>query len=354
MNTAARKVGNGQNQQSIESVQIDAIRALTRELPLNDFGLPVGVYRTDLLPFHDYKPGRQTLVAIDEGVATSVVVDEGVIESDTDSEHEGAPTTNDVTTPHVFRTAGFPTKDLAVAFVPLQYDEGYPAFDTGMPFWSRLEYEPPDAYEAFSKYLAMNLGAPATSVDPEDDYDGKAASGTRSIAQLATELHPDSNLLQMIDLYKGYYHLYYWGMRAQAYDLCRVAQYRKQQEHRAIETQDEHYITSRRLRHRLMQYMDSDDEFWDLMTPKVGLDMLKTITQLERISAGLPAAGPMSEEAAARGGIPFEIELRTVALRNQPAGGKTIDEEGNILDAALEDAASTEILQKLIIRAGGN
>lgn len=341
MNTAAKEVPD--RQQSIESMQIDAIRALTRELPLNDFGLPVGIYRTDLLPFHDYKPGSQQLVAIED-----VDVEE--------IEHAGAPTTE--ITPHVshvFRTAGFPTKDLTVAFVPLQYDEGYPAFDTGMPFWSRLEYEPPDAYEAFSKYLAMNLGAPAREIDDVEDfeYDGKEASGTRSIARMAAELHPDSNLLQMIDLYKGYYHLYYWGLRAQSYDLCRVAQYRKQQEHRAIETQDEHYITSRRLRHRLMKYLNDEEECWGLMTPKVGLDMLKTITALERISAGLPASGPMSEEAAAKGGTPFEIELRTVALRNQPVGGSTIDEKGTILDHALEDPESTEVLQRLIIRAGG-
>ncbi len=345
MNTAVREV-QGQQSQSQESRQIEAIRALTAELPLNDFGLPVGIYRTDLLPFHDYQPvgnGRKHDL---------LITDDPLIRDDPGVEQEGAPATD--IAEHVFRTAGFPTKALTVAFMPLQYDEGYPSFDNGMPFWQRLEYEPTDAYEAFQKYLHMSLGRVSSGDDFEEDYDGLAASGTRSIAHMAAEQYPDGDLLQMIDVFKGYYHLYYWGMRAHAYDLCRVAQYRKQQEHRAIETQDEHYIVSRRIRHRLMKYFDDEEEFWGLMTPKIGLEMFKAMTQLERVSAGIPAAGPMSEEAAARGGTPFEVELQTVALRNQTSKGVTITDEGELLDAALEDPASTEILQRMIIRAGGN
>lgn len=352
MSTAlARDTQSPQSRQ--ESIQIEAIRALTGELPLNDFGMPIGIYRTDLLPFHNYQPNsngrKHDLLIIDDPLGPSekqegAPVRENGAEPEAEAEAE----------PHVFRTAGFPTKDLAIAFMPLQYDEGYPSFDNGMPFWQRLDYEPTDAYEAFHRYLQMSLGRASSSDDVEDEYDGVAASGTRSISHMAAEMFPDGDLLKMIDVFKGYYHHFYWGMRANAYDLCRVAQYRKQQEHRAIETQDEHYITSRKLRHRLMQYFDSTDDFWDLMTPKVGLDMLKTVTQLERISAGIPAAGPMSEEAAARSGTPFEIELQTVALRNLPSKGSTITDEGEILDQALQDPASTEILQRMIIRAGGN
>lgn len=344
MSTAAKDVSE-RVAVSQQDMQIDAIRNLTKELPLNDYGLPVGVYRTDLLPFHDYvRPGSKDLVVVevDDSVASPSV------------EQEGAPATEVAVQEHIFRTAGFPTKSLAIAFMPLQYDEGFPAFGNGGPFWSRLEYEPTDAFAAFHQYLQMSLGKAASSDDVEDEYDGTAASGIRSISQLASDLHPDSNLLEMVDLYKGYYHLYYWGMRAHAYDLFRVAQYRKQQEHRAIETQDEHYITSRRLRHKLMQYFDSEEDFWDLMTPKVGLDMLKTLTQLERISAGIPAAGPMSEEMAAKAGVTFEMELQTVAQSNRPSQGTTITDEGELLDNALKDPHATEILQRLIIRSGGN
>lgn len=349
MSTAASEVQKPESQVGQESIQIDAIRNLTSELPLNDYGLPVGIYRTDLLPFHDYVPPGTKDLAV--AVVDAVVVDDVPV-----VEQEGAPSRDTEVIPadHIYRMAGFPTKGLTVAFMPLQYDEGFPAFGSGAPFWARLEYEPADAFAAFHKYLMMSLGSAASSEDVEDDYDGAAASGIRSISQLASEMHPDSDLLRMVDLYKGYYHLYYWGMRAHAYDLFRVAQYRKQQEHRAIETQDEHYITSRRLRHKLMQYFDSQEDFWDLMTPKVGLDMLKTLTQLERISAGIPAAGPISEEMAAKAGMTFEMELQTIAQTNRPSQGTTITDEGELLDSALKDPAATEILQRLIIRSGGN
>ncbi len=322
-----------------EALQVEAIRNLTSEIPLNDFGLPTGVYRTDLLPFHDYKPTNGT-----NGVKVTLVEGNGA------DLMPGAPASKEVPAPIEYRTAGFPTKALSTAFVPLQYDEGFPAFMDGSPFWGRLEFEPTDAFQAFQRYLQMNLGRPASNDDDEDH--GSAASGTRSVTQLATTLHPDSSLLKMASLYQGYYHLYYWGLRSHAYDLFRVAQHRQQQELRAIETQDEHYVQSRRIRHRLTQYMDNEEEFWDMMTPKVALEMHKHLTQLERISAGIPAAGPMKDESESNRGTPFEIAFRTVAQSNRTSKGVTITDEGEILDKALEDPAVTETLQELIIRSG--
>ena len=199
----------------------------------------------------------------------------------------------------------------------------------------------------------MNLGK-AANIE-EDEYDGKEASGTRSLSKLVMELHPDSNVLRMTEIYQTYYHLYYWGSRAHAFDLFRVAQFRKQTELRAIETQDEHYVASKRIRHRLMQYFQSEEEFWELMTPKVAIDFFKTATQLERISSGVPAAGPESESREDSAGKPFEVTFRTIAQTNRStSAGATVNEDGEILDKALEDPAVTETLQELIIRTGGS
>jgi hypothetical protein len=348
--------------QTQEQMQIEAVRALASEIPLNDFGLPIGIYRTDLLPFHDYKPDARDSYAPhalqSSASGASGVIDLIDISALGDQQGLNSPTTpvtfelTELAEVGVYRIAGFPAKDLSLAFIPLQYDEGFPAFDSGLPFWNRLDFEPSDAYAAFQEYLRMPLG---TTGDPEDDeYAGTSASGTRSLSTLVVSLEGnDSHVISAIARYQEYYHLYYWGMRAHAYDLFRVAQYRKQQELRAIETQDEHYVQSRRLRHRLMKYMDDEENFWDLMTPKIGLDMLKTITQLERISAGIPAAGPMSEEDRERAGNPFEVVLRTVAQSNRRKETTLITDDGQVLDNALKDPAATEILQELIIRSGG-
>jgi len=323
---------------------------------MNDFGLPTGIYRTDLLPYHDYKEHSPTIAPVAPMGGNGVGV--GVIEH-SDIENDLSLTSvpqEEQTELDIYRIAGFPAESLHGAFMPLQFDEGFPAFENGQPFWSRLEYEPNDAFEAFQKYLQMSLGTPGTVPkydDTDNEYDGTSATGTRNISILAANQFVDKQVLQMAQIYQQYYHLYYWGMRAHAYDLYRIAQYRTQQELRMVETQDEHYVQTRRLRHRLMQYMNNEEEFWDMMTPKTGIDMFKTVTTLERISAGLPASGPINEANEANRGKPFEVTLRSVAQTNRRVQNVSLDEEGEVLDKALEDPETTEVLQELIIKTGG-
>lgn len=393
----------------------EIMRRLTDELPLNDFGLPIGIYRSDLLPIHEFRglgqpnlalpspeaptepQGRartadaETIsevaddssrphsesttapltLAADEVVAepvdTGVSVDPFLILAgsfpggDGEAAQRPHPRSNGTDTPLAplapvapkeYLIAGFPWASLQKAFVPLHFDEGFPSFDTGAAFWDKMPFEPMEAFQAFQRYCQMARGR-SPDYEDEEDY-GEAASGSRSISLLVGQMYPrgdDALVLSSIDRFKEYYHLYYWGLRARAYDLFRVAQYRQQQELRAIETQDDHYIQSRKLRHRLSQYMDSEEEFWDLMTPKVAIDMLKQLTTLERISAGIPATGPQVESE--RAGQSLEVALRTVAQTHSKDKLTTIDEDGNVLDEALNDAAATEILQQLIIRTGG-
>ncbi len=321
---------------SQEQVQIEAIRALTEETPLNDFGMPTGIYRTDMLPFHDYIPKRIALGIVKETVVPS--------------ETEGSPDLQLANgEDKEYRIAGFPARALGAALMPLQYDEGYPAFDNGIPFWGRFEHEPVDAFIAFQEYLSMQRGR--ASNEKEDEYNGESASGLRSITELVTRNHPNETLVKTA-LYQGYYHLYYWGMRAHAYDLFRVAQHTKQQELRAVETVEEHYVLSRRLRHKLMSFFDGED-FMDLMTPKTAVDMLKTLTQMERVSAGLPAGGPASEGSNGKMGVTFEATLKSVSQTHRSEKGHTLTEDGEILEEVLKDPAATEVIQKLIIRSTG-
>jgi len=381
-----------------ETLDIDytvlALRQLAAELPMNDFGLPTGIYRTDLLPFHEYVPPGAPTKIDDPEITTGVPGDPGIPDTPAQESEEldalapsdvsadpfsssvdafsllagqgdGAPdympartSTREAPTLDLevaeYRIAGFPAKSLHNAFVPLQYDEGFPAFEDGRPFWGRLEFESSDAYLIFQRYLQMSFGRAS---DPEDEDDfGIAAQGTRSINSLVLQLTPginDAKLLELTERFKQYYHLYYWGLRAKSYDLFRVTEYRQKQELRAIETQDDHYIQTRKLRKRLEQYMESDEEFWDMMTPKTGIDMFKTITQLERVSAGIPAGGPMTKEVEG-GGRSFEVAFRTMAQdqHGESVVGDTISEDGHILDKALEDPAATKILQEIIIKSG--
>ncbi len=345
-----------------QSQAVEAIRALSAELPLNDFGLPIGIYRADLLPFHDYAPPNATALAIPDLRPSEM----GDGPSDTDIALRPANPLSEGPDPSLpgvpegpevdvseYRIAGFPAKALNQAFVPLQYDEGFPAFQDGRPFWSCLMWEPKDVFRAFESYLQMPLGRPSNPDEDEDN--GEAASGTRGLSALIGTLFPhlsNTELLIKIEEYRENFYLYYWGMRTHAYDLFRVAQHQKQQELRALETQDEHYLDARKLRNRLMQYMNSEEEFWDLMTPKVAIDAFKSVTGLERISANLPAGGPpiAKEEGS---GQSFEVAFRTIAQTNRPQVRAITEENVEVLSKALEDPETTETLQELIIRVGG-
>ena len=213
-----------------------------------------------------------------------------------------------------------------------------------------------DMYRAFELYRQMSMGTPGTvETDTDEGEPGTAASGMRSIAQLVGNMHPNlsgTELLVAIDAYRRAYYIYYWGLRTRAYDLFRVAQHQKQQELRAIETQDEHYIDARKIRHKIMAYMDDEENFWDLMTPKVAIDLLKLTTALERISAGLPSAGPATNTE--RAGESLELTFKTIAQSNRASseGATTVDEEGTVLDQALKDPETVNMLQKLIIKRG--
>lgn len=379
----------------------EIMRRLTAELPLNDFGLPTGIYRSDLLPLHLYvEPGLgqsgtqlledqsgdlarrnpdlpepsedqadPTSLSLSENASDETPIEpagsidpllilQGGIFPSGDGE-PGSKRRQDVAlsqpkavTNGEYTIAGFPWGPLQKAFVPLHYDEGFPSFDNGAAFWDKMPFEPMEAYQAFQRYCQMARGR-SPNYEDDEDY-GEPASGTRSISILVSRMYPnadDTLILSTIDRFKEYSHLYYWGQRVRSYDLFRIAQFRQQQELRAIETQDDHYIQARKLRHRLAQYMESEEEFWDLMTPKVAMDMLKQLTTLERISAGVPATGPQTESESR--GQSFEVALKTVAQTHSGQKRNTFDEDGNVLDSALDDPAATEILQQLIIKTGG-
>ena len=380
-----------------ELTQLRAIKDLTKQLPLNDMGLPVGIYRPDLLPWHTYEAPHlmlpehlqpeavdsQTVPAVPEirqahlDTIDDLGFDMPVMELDNDvvtavdlaqedgdrtekalitSHFEPAPEIAVPPSPTIRRIAGFVQSDLDIAFVWLHFDDGFPALESGEPFWGRFIFEPHDAYTAFQEYLQMPLGTPTGWDEDEEESVGSSATGVRAIGDLAATLHGNGDLLQKQEQYRSYSIMYYWGLRAQAYDMYRVVQHQQRQEQRAIETLDEHYITARKLRGRLDTYMDNE-EFWEMLTPKVAIDLLKTTTGLERMSVGMGAAGPGVSGSQEGGGQTMEVAYRTIAQNNNTKG----DGEGNLIEASsgevlsemLGDPEQAGMLQELIIKVGG-
>lgn len=83
------------------ATKVDAIMALQKEIPQNEFGLPLFFYRSDLLPYD--------LSALSQHDADACVVD-------------------------------------------LSYDEGYPTYNNGHVFWQQLPYERLEDFLLFQRF----------------------------------------------------------------------------------------------------------------------------------------------------------------------------------------------------------
>ncbi|PHR96680.1 MAG: hypothetical protein COA78_28490 [Blastopirellula sp.] len=390
-----------------EELQVKAINDLRSHIHMNSMSLPTGFYRVDMLPFHDYVTSGDNILPlrpltkeekdaedakINHSERVSIRQDEPAadkehvyteLDDELDDEEEIAfdPITKEPisymdTTPiervhplivfddtvqadveedtGPYRIAGFVADDLQLAFVFLDYKQGYPTFENGDPFWSNLKFEPQDAFQAFQQYLYMTtskrLATPFVDTSDEASEPVSSASGLRSIADLATTMERE---LVKLDSLKAqlqiWSQLYYWDWRAQAYDMFRVVEHRSQQELRAIETQDSHYIMARTLSEKAMNFINSED-FTELLTPKVALDMIRMSSNLERVSAGLSASGPGTNY------VPPTVISAEMTLRQVANGSQTVDEidmgDGSslIIDGALANAEETGTLQALILR----
>ncbi len=366
------------------------IRQLTKELPLTSTNMPKGIFRPDLLPLHLYD---EQMV---EGYNASALME--ALEEDNEKDDKQnlnpsqSPNLNprmdlkelpvirgkegaliimddDVTSEETeeivapLYMGGFPVESLDAAYIPINYQEGFPSFNSGDPIWMLLPYETPQSYEYFQQYLSMLSGMDIAEDEQDEDesyiHDVDAPLNNnyhpvRSVQALGeiisakiqghgSESKPQELQEKLINMY----HLHYWKFRAHAHDLFKIAQNRKSQELRAISMEDEHYTLAKRLRRQIQQFMTDDERFWDQLNPKLALDILGKAIALERISVGLPAGGPSLKEGPGTGGQSIEVLYRHLAITAE-GGPKEIEgtviEDGELLEHDLiEDANKIDV-----------
>jgi hypothetical protein len=182
------------NAQQTIMLQALAAKELALKLPLNDYGLPIGYYRVDMLPLDKFKH-KDTLnsnsnpnLLIDgstnngsyahgtlgtpEPEPQPVLID---LETGTSS-HDGTMSKELIeqyeegrrvmmehrahVSPELVIVTDAPSfdftrADLNVAWVPLSYLEGFPTLPSGQPFWSILPHEPGELHLALEAYLQL-------------------------------------------------------------------------------------------------------------------------------------------------------------------------------------------------------
>ncbi len=329
--------------------QVLAIKELRETIPVNEFSLPSGIYRPDFLPVDkerplEYIPRERTefLVDISTDIPMSTfignlpqhLIDEWVRRKELQLEEARVKDSSRAVVGDA-PSFGFTRADLRVAWVPLSYSEGFPTLPTGIPFWEQLPYEPPEAFMALEVYLTIptieKRGVRRLDEVPELLGAAARASGYGHTSGISME-----SLV-------GYYDLYYWKDRTKAYDLFRTAHYRKKSEERALQLMDDHYFRSESLLKRLSSYMEDEEEFWSLMTPKVAIDFFKTLTQMQRVSVGLPAAAPASEGPVGRDGLRKGTPTTLEGLMKQLA----LQDQVGVLGGDLDEASDVEKQQMM-------
>ena len=95
--------------------------------------------------------------------------------------------------------------------------------------------------------------------------------------------------------------------------------------------------------------MNDEEDFWDMLTPKVGIDLLKTLAAMQRISVGLPGTQPVTEGGGVQGSMSLEVIMRQLSADdNQEATTKELD--SRLASKILSDPVATSMAQELIVR----
>lgn len=286
---------------------------LTPTIPLNEYELPTYVYRPDML---DHRFIADTLLSLRNGTPVG-------------SQPSEEASATAITQPHsaaVAKTVQAGIQDiqaqLDAAMVPLHYYEGFPALETGTPFWSQLTYEPKDAFDAFISYLECGP--------------------TRTLQMLSAFPHED-----VID----WFHTYYWGTRVRAFELFRVVNANKLKISRMLQTEDSHYMMADKLLNTVNSVLSTFDG--DAIK-EVGFEklvgILEKLVKVQRISVGLNANGGSNDENAGKSAPTTNVLLQQI-VANSPQKRQESVEEFNILD---DNPDAIDLAQELIIKTQMN
>lgn len=281
------------------SYRAQLVQKASAKIPYTAEGLPVGLYRVDLLPISQTTPLEEV-------------------------------------------------QSLKTAYIDLSYEHGYPTLPDGRPYWQKLGFEPGFAFGAFQIYLELINDGPREISQLYDNQELLQLSSRMKGLPPGQSVSPQELGITINE----FAILYYWRTRSKAYDLYKEASFRHQRLRRQMTSEEKHYSLATTLMKELEEKVFQDPEFWQHMSGKTAVDLLGKLVAIQRVSVGLPAQGPLSQKETPES-TTFEMIMRTLG---QKAAGNTYEHAGNqaqsreLLDTVLKDKGSTENLQELIIR----
>jgi len=283
---------------------------LASKLPLNSHELPDGIFRTDLLPSPEtieYLPPKTN--------PHNLVNPQALIQAE-------FPPDYDYSDPNNFDEVSL--SQIHQSYIPLSYADGYPIQPNGFPVWERLSFEPPECYRAFEDYLEQGNHSARqihtlikTSDSKSDPVSTRSGPPSEQLTSTKHEMFEWANL-------------YFWRLRSRAYDLFQVAFERHLRAKRAVQFQDDSYITSVRLANIAETYLTSPACGAE-MNPKIALDALRLSQQMGRDALGLSKT---RNSGGGKGGgsdsseitIDIKTQLQRLGVQEDDIDPKTIAE----------------------------
>lgn len=280
---------------SIELTRDAAFRQVTSAAPTNDYGLPVFIYRPDLVP--------QNINQLDDSERMDILIG---------------------------------------ATIDIIYDEGFPTFIDGTAFWSQMSFEPDDAYTQFKAYLEQGNTQGIRRLEDLFHSDGNEDAALLNGATRAG--------------IKDAFIYYNWVARCKAYDLFKVAAHHKLREKRILGITDQHFLQSETLLTRLNTYFEKKDDEGEYvwlseLNPKVALDFFDKLTRVQRTALGLGSHG-IAEDGGLSRNADVSVTLRQIAAGARDPNASGDADNGADLSLLLSDPETAVMAQELIIKVG--
>lgn len=278
------------------------LEQLARTIPRNEYDLPEFVYRADML---DHTWVQEQLVKL-RGVRTPEAGSSTAATSILSPAQGAGPNAGDI------------QAHLDNAIVRLEYLEGFPVTPNGVPLWNQLDWEPQSDYEMFIQYLELGAERAIHKLIAWDITDVKAA-----------------------------FHINYWNERVRSFDLYRIANATKLRLHRMLDTEDSHYKTAEKLLDKVTGVLDKFDveEIKEVGFEKL-IKVFGDLGKIQRISAGLPANGPMAEGEGVK--APTTNIIMQQIAQSTPQKAEESDDNMDLLQDSPE---TLELAQQFIIRS---
>lgn len=213
----------------------------------------------------------------------------------------------------------------------LEYNEGYPTFSNGSPFWTQMVHEPHNCFLLFQRYLEL-----------------AELEGIRLLDTLARLEQVELKLIRQM------YYEFFWSSRAKAHDLFVVAADAKRREVRIRKSENRHFESANTILGKVIERINAEPDLINDMDAKELFDLFEQMIKIQRLSLGLVGqhASSMQRELTAPG-MSSEVIIRKLT-QNSGGSEQTADGLAGRLAVLMSDEKTALTVQELIVRTTTN